>query len=236
MDYTLFVALGFFASIISAIFGFGTALFVLAIGSHILPVKETIALATVLFTASVLAKTWLFARHIDWKLVAIMVTASLPFAYLGASLLAVAPAPLIKKLLAAMVLIYLALSLFKLMPRWRIGTAGLIVGSTLYGFVSGLIGTGGLIKAILFKEMNIAKEAFVGAMAATSILANFAKLVAYAQTGILTREMAWPAVGLVAAALATSFIGRDVLRHFSVRQFEAGVQILLAVLTVGLLF
>src|SRR5690606_23051623 len=98
------------------------------------------------------------------------------------------------------------------------------------------IGTGGLIKAILFKEMNIAKEAFVGAMAATSILANFAKLVAYAQTGILTREMAWPAVGLVAAALATSFIGRDVLRHFSVRQFEAGVQILLAVLAVGLLF
>ena len=63
----LFVLLGCTASIISAVFGFGTALIVLAVGSHIIPVKDAIALGTVLFTASTVLKTVLFGKHIDWR-------------------------------------------------------------------------------------------------------------------------------------------------------------------------
>ena len=44
----LFAVLGFAASIISAVFGFGTALIVLAVGSHILPVKDAIALLSLI--------------------------------------------------------------------------------------------------------------------------------------------------------------------------------------------
>ena len=65
--YLAFICIGFGSALISAVSGFGTALIFLAIGSYLLPVKEAIALSTVLFLASTLTKSFVFGRHIDWK-------------------------------------------------------------------------------------------------------------------------------------------------------------------------
>ncbi len=223
------------AAIVSAVFGFGTALIVLAVGSHILPVKEAIVFGTVLFAASTIFKTLLFGKHFDWKVAGIMAVASLPFAYLGASLLSYVPDGVIRRILGIMILLYLVLTIFKLFPKIRIGTIGLVGGSVAYGFVSGLLGSGNLIKVIMFREMNITKEAFVGAMAATSVLANIAKLTAYIQSGLLSANHAWPIAGLVVAAILAVLLGRIFLRSISVPQFQIGVQVVLAVSAIGLI-
>ncbi|WP_338531882.1 sulfite exporter TauE/SafE family protein [Nitratireductor thuwali] len=222
-------------SLASAVFGFGTALLVLAIGSHVLPIKEVIVLATVLFAASTTTKTVLFGRQIEWKVVAIMAIASLPFAYLGAQALAVVPADHIKRLLGLMILIYIVLTACKLLPSFRIGTAGLLVGSALYGFISGFLGSGNLVKVVIFRELKFTKEAFVGAMAATSVLSNFAKLASYWQTGLLTAEMVWPALALVVSAIVAAVIGQMILNKLNASAFETGVQVLLGVSAVTLL-
>lgn len=235
MDHILFVLIGFLGSFASAVFGFGTALLVLGIGSQILPVKDAIALATVLFTASTVTKSAIFARFIDWKMVAVMTLASLPFAYLGAQLLSVLPGDLIKKMLGGMILAYLVIRVSGLLPAFRVGRAGLLGGSALYGFVSGLLGSGNLVKVILFREMNITKEAFVGAMAATSIMANLAKLVSYWQTGLLRGDMVWPGLALVICAVVTSLIGRRILRKMNAGVFETGVQVVSVLAALALL-
>jgi uncharacterized membrane protein YfcA len=236
IEYLLFVLLGFSASIISAVFGFGTALIVLAVGSHILPIKEAIALGTVLFFASTTFKSLLFSKHIEWRVAGIMAFTSLPFAYLGASLLADLPAGVLKRLLGAMILLYLVMSRFKLFPKFKIGTAGLIGGSAVYGFVSGLLGSGNLIKAIIFREMNITKEAFVGAMAATSVLSNTAKITAYTQSDLLHSGHALPVMGLVIGAIVAALVGQRILRNISVGGFEVGMQAVLAISAVALMF
>ena len=235
MDYVVFVAIGLIGSVASAVFGFGTALLVIAIGSHVIPVKEAIALGTVLFAASTVTKTALFGRHIDWKVVAIMAFGCLPFAYLGAVVLAVIPADFVKRLLGVMVLVYLALTLSGRLPRFKIGTAGLAFGSALYGFVSGLLGSGNLIKVIMFREMNITKEAFVGAMAATSVMSNIAKLVSYTQSGLLRADMTWPALALAASAVVAALLGKAILKKIKVETFELGVKILLGLAAAALL-
>lgn len=234
-EHLLFVLLGFVASIVSAVFGFGTALIVLAVGSHILPVKEAIVLGTVLFAASTIFKTVLFGKHIDWKIAGTMAFASLPFAYLGASLLFNVPAELLRRLLGAMILLYVVLTVFKLIPRFKIGTPGLICGSAAYGFVSGLLGSGNLIKAIIFREMNITKQAFVGAMAATSVLSNAAKISAYSASGLLSSNQTAPIVGLVLGAIAAVLIGQKILHMVSAAHFEKGIQVVLAVSAIALL-
>jgi len=85
--YIVFFAMVFIACMVSAVFDFGTALIVIVIGSHVLPIKEIIVLTTVLFIASTLTKSIVYGKHIDWKQTSIMSLASLPFAYLGASYL-----------------------------------------------------------------------------------------------------------------------------------------------------
>jgi uncharacterized membrane protein YfcA len=231
----LFILLGFFASLISAVFGFGTALLVLAIGSHILPVKETIALATVLFAASTITKTIVFGKHIDWRVAGYMALVSLPFAFAGASLMVHMPTDVLKRSLGAMIMLYIIFTRCKYIPAVKIGTIGLIVGSASYGFVSGLLGSGSIIKAVIFREMSISKEAFVGVMAATSVLSNLAKLTAYTKSDLLGRELAVEIVGLVTAAMLAVFIGRRILRGMNAFQFEAGLQVILFISAVGLL-
>ena len=165
-----------------------------------------------------------------------MSIASLPFAYLGAMLLTHVPAQLLKRLLGIMVLIYIVMTYYKLFPKVRIGTLGLIFGSASYGFLSGLLGSGNLIKAILFKEIKLTKEAFVGALAATSVLSNLAKLTAYTKSGLLTTNLLWPVLGLVISGTMAVFLGRYILRDITVTQFERSVQVVLAVSAIGLLF
>lgn len=235
VEYSAFVLLGFFASLISSVFGFGTALVVLAIGAHILPIKEAIALATVLFAVSTITKTLLFNRYINWKIVGIMSVSSLPFAYLGAVFLGELQPERLKQLLGLMLLLYIALSRLNKLPSFNVGTSTLIMGSAAYGFVSGLLGSGNIIKVVIFREIKIEKQAFVGAMAATSVLANLAKLSAYTQINLLTKDLYFPIIGLSIASFLAALTGKYLLKKLSSSQFSTGVQVILAMSAVALL-
>jgi len=231
----VFVLLGLTASIVSAVFGFGTALIVLALGSYLLPIKTAIVLATVLFAVSTITKSVLFARHINWKITGIMAITSLPFAYLGAQFLDDLPSEYLKRLLGLMILSYLAVTLFKLLPKFSMGIKGLLAGSAAYGFISGLLGSGNVVKAIMFREMSIDKEAFVGAMAATSVFSNIAKLSAYYHSELLTSKLIWPMVWLAIAAFSAALLGKFLLQKVNSNQFAYGVQVVLAISAIGLL-
>lgn len=236
LEYGLFVLLALISSLISAVFGLGTALFVIAIGSYLLPVKEAIALATILFTAGTSIRTIVYWKHIDWRLTLVMTVFSVPCAYLGASLLAVTPTDLLKKLLGSMALFYVATSFFGWTPKIHIGRLGIAVGSASYGFVSGLLGTGNIIKAMIFDHMGFRKEAFVGVMAATSVLANFAKVASYARNGLITEDHMLTSVGLIVSIVTVTVAGRNLLQRVSAEHFRYGMLSILTIVAVGLFF
>ena len=235
----LFICFGFFASLVSAVFGFGTALLMLAVGSYILPVKEAIALATVLFCTSTISKTLLFRQHIDWRLAATMAITGLPFSYIGASLVAHLPTELLKCSLGLMILLYIVVSKFKapasVKPITMFSTLGLLAGSALYGMLSGLLGSGNIIKVVFFREMKLSRECFVGTMAATAVPGNVAKLTAYTKAGLLNRDHLPTVIGLIASALLAAMAGRELLHSISAKYFESGVRLLLIVSAFGLL-
>ncbi|NKB78147.1 MAG: TSUP family transporter [Gammaproteobacteria bacterium] len=235
ITYLLFILLGFGSALVSAVFGFGTALILLSLGSYLLPIKETIALATVLFIASTVTKTVVFGKHIDWKLVGIMSVISVPFAYIGAELLYDLPGELLKRCLGGTILVYLLLERYQWFPRVKVGTTGIVLGSAAYGFMSGLLGSGNIVKVMIFREMKISKESFIGAMAATSVLTNVAKLNSYSTTDLLDVTQIWAMVGLVFSAVSAVFIGRLFLRKITVSQFQNGLQLVLFASAAGLL-
>ena len=235
LEYIAFVTLGFFATLSSAIFGFGTALIVLSIGAHILPIKETIALATVLFSASTMTKSVVFRKHINWKMVLIMSLSSLPFALLGALLMTAVPADLLQRLLGLMILFYVIFKSLRRLPAVSVTTPWLITASLSYGFISGLLGSGNLVKVVLFQQMQLSKEAFVGAMAATSVLANWVKIGAYSASGLFSDTLILPSVSLCIVAIISVLIGKHFLQKLSTTQFDVGIRITLTISAVGLL-
>ena len=208
----------------------------LAFGSFIFPIKETIALATVLFTVSTVSKSLLHRRQVDWNLVIRMTIVSTPFTFLGAYLMVYAPGELLKKLLAVMVLLYVVMVHFKLKPKIKLGVFGTLLGTGAYGFTSGLIGSGNLIKAILFSELGISKQAFVGAMAATAVVGNFVKLFTYAHAGLFNAGQTMLLLALIASAVVAAFLGKAVISSVTETRFKQGVQAILVIAALGLLF
>lgn len=236
IEHILFVCLGFGASLVSAMFGFGTALIVLSLGAYLLPVKESIALATVLFAASTSAKTILFYQVIQWKQAGVMIAASIPFAYFGALAFGYLPSDILRKLLGAMILVYLAVSLFGIVLRHKPNMIGLFWGSAAYGFISGVLGSGNIVKVVIFRGFNYPKEAFVGMMAVTSVLANFVKIAVFHKSGAFYVGQIEVILLLIMAAAVAAFIGRFYLRRMSTRQFDVGLNTVLGLSAIGLFF
>lgn len=241
--YALFALIGFASTLLSSVFGFGSALLVLSIGPYLLPVHEVIALSAILFAASTISKTIVFRHTLDWSLVLIIAVGSLPFAYLGGMLLPHVSQPLLQIALGLLILVSLALkhpSVARCLKTRDSSAAGasrlkLTLIAAGYGIVSGLVGSGSVIKALFFRRMQLAKETFVGTMAATSVLASIGKITAYAQSGLLHSQLIWPALAMLVAALAAILIGRAVLLRIENRWFDTGVTVLMAVAATGLL-
>jgi uncharacterized membrane protein YfcA len=116
------------------------------------------------------------------------------------------------------------------------GKIYLIAIAACYGFTSGLVGSGSVIKALFFRRLELSKEAFVGTMAATSVVATIGKIGAYTQTGLLHSGLRTPMLALIIVAITAVLIGRVTLRKIDSAVFTHGVTVLLIVAGIGLLF
>lgn len=235
IEYIAFVLLAFASSLVSAVFGLGTALLLLSLGALVLPIKEAIALATLMFLVAGITKTLLFRGDIDWRVAAWVTIGSLPFAYIGAGLVDTVPAELLKKMLGIMLLCYLLVNFSGWQLALKKQRSGLFAGACLYGFLSGLLGSGNIIKAILFRGMSLDKEAFVGIMAATSVLTNIAKLIAYSKDGLIGEQHIYVIPALIISAVSAALVGRYLLQKISIHSFQHGVSVVLACAAISLL-
>lgn len=233
--HLLFVVLAAAGSLISAVFGFGTAIILLAGGALFLPVPECIALSTIIFAANTLNKSWIHRHHIDWRLTIQMSLVSLPFAWAGAELMVEVPVDWLRRGLAAIVILHILLQFLKARPAFTPSLSAVIGISGLYGFLSGLIGTGNIIKALFLDRAGFERQSFVGVMAATSVLANAGKLFSYSQSGLFGPQHLMPALALLAVSVITTLAGRHLLTRISGSQFKVGLRLILLVVAVSLL-
>ncbi|WP_020591178.1 sulfite exporter TauE/SafE family protein [Kiloniella laminariae] len=236
MEYVYFLAIAFFGSMISAIFGLGSGFFVLSFGALLLPLKDCIALTTVLFTAATLTKAVLYRKEIDWKLALTIALASIPFAWLGAETLArIDPEPL-KPLLAGFIIFSVALTLTGYRMSLPTNLSTTLTVSALYGFISGFLSSGNPVKAIAMEKMGFERQAFIGVMAATGIGVNLTKITSYAGNGILHKGHLTIGLALFSIAIITAILGKHLVMKIPGEQHKKGLSLILLVAAGALLF
>lgn len=236
MSHVIYVAIAFVAACVSSVFGLGGAPLLLTFGALVLPIRETIGLATIMFTASSIAKAILYHGDLDWRLCAIFTVGSVPFAIVGAHLMVVTSPELLQRLLAAVVVAYVVSDTFGRVSLPQPRTPIWFVSAAVYGFLSGLIGTGQVVKVILLSAARLRKQAFVGTMAATGLISNIAQMSTYIRAEILTDRHVGIGVVLCLAAVAAALMGRLVLRELQVEAFERGARFVLIIAAVALWF
>jgi uncharacterized membrane protein YfcA len=226
MAYVLICATSLFVAALTLFSGFGLGTILMPVFALFFPVDIAIAATAVVHLANNLFKLALVGR---WANRAVVVRFAVPaamLAFIGAwLLLRLSQAePLVTyavasrtaeitpvKLVVAVVIAAMAvLELGERFQRVALGVRWLPAGGALSGFLGGLSGHQGALRAAFLLKTGLNRDAFIGTSVASAVIVDLARLTVYG-IGFFTASFATvgerDVFGLVAAAMVCAFVG-----------------------------
>ena len=228
--------ISFLAGAISAVAGFGigsilTPLLGLGIG-----VKLAVAAAAVPHFAGNALRLWTLRDRIDKSVLKTFGLMSAAGALLGAILHAIAAAPALKIVMAVILIAAGALGVLGWMERLRLGRRGAWVAGGVSGFLGGLVGNQGGIRAAAMLALNVRKEVFVATAVAIALVVDGARLPVYAFSVGPQLVGMWPLLlTSTAGVILGTLFGKVLLGRVPESAFRRVVSALLIALGVALL-
>lgn len=203
-----FYSIVLLTSVFSSALGTGMSFVLLPLAALQFGAKESVGILSIYFLFQNVNKIAIYRKHIDWKIAVRVICWSMPGVLIGSLALSYVPVDVFKKILACLILLYLANDIFKLIPRKHAPDRMLPGLSLVYGFLSGLIGSGNLIKGPLFASLGLLKETYVGTYALTSLFMNVPKIITYYATGIIDGSAFVKSIPFLILSILGTYIGK----------------------------
>lgn len=219
------------AAMFNAAFSAGGALIVLAVTSTVLPVQAIVPIHSTLLIGSTVSRVILFWPHIDWKLVFPFWAGALAGAWLGARIYIELPAAIIATAISIVMLVAIWIPGIPWRPRIR--HPWVIVGF-LHSLLSTLFAYGALLHAVIL-HTQLRRQQIVATLGGCLLGMSIFKIAGYAFFGFDYR----PYFGMIAAAVAVSFvgtaIGKRIVDRLPEKRFRLIFQVLVTVTALRLL-
>jgi uncharacterized protein len=219
------VALSAVTSFISAAFGLGGGMVLLAVIATILPAAALVPVHGVVQVGSNISRAAVMARHIHLPVLLPMTLGGSAGAIIGGLIAVRLPDWLL----------FAAVGTFVLWSAWSKGSVGLgratlVLGGAVSGFLTMFIGGTGPFVAAVIKTLNLDRMSHVGTQAACMVFQHGLKIAVF---GVLGFNYL-PYLPLVAAMIVTGFlgtlVGRRVLHGMGDNRFRIALTILLTFL------
>ncbi len=235
LSYIVFIAIAFFAAIVSSTVGFGAALIILSFSTFLLDYKILVGIVTVYFIANNIFKLIFFGKHIKWKIAGWILLGSLPLVILGSFLLIQVSAEILKRILGLIILFYVINYQFDFFKKHKPKIYQMPLIGAIYGFFSGMVGVGDPIKAALLNQIGLVKQEFIATMAIIAFIQNIFKISIYSKFQLVTLND-WPIIlGLIIASFCGIYIGRNIVKKISPNLFRKLVLLMLTIVAIKLL-
>jgi len=231
----LFYGIVLLTSVLSASIGVGSFILI-PLAALVFGAKASIGIITLYFLFQNINKIVVFREHINWNIAFKMVAWSIPGAIAGSFALAYISADLFEKILAIFILAYLANDVFEFIPKKHYQVSAIPILGVLYGFMSGLIGSGNLVKGPLLTSIGLLKESYIGTYAVTSFFVNVPKIMVYLFMSIIVGATFREAIPFLVISIIGTYIGKHFLTKISHNTFYYAVNIVFALSAVALLF
>jgi uncharacterized membrane protein YfcA len=228
--------LAFVAGATSAVAGFGigsilTPLLALAIGA-----KLAVAAAAVPHFLGNAVRLWTLRDRVDKDVIKTFGLMSAAGALAGALLHAWTAVSALKIAMAVILIIAGALGVFGLIDRVRMGRKGAWTAGAVSGFLGGLVGNQGGIRAAAMLALDVRKEVFVATAVAIALVVDGARMPVYAFS--VGRELLahWPIVATACGGvLLGTLTGKTLLGWIPETKFRRIVSGLLVALGIAIL-
>ena len=222
----LFFFIALFSEIVGTVAGFGSSVFFVPLAGFFFDFHTVLALTSLLHIFSNAAKLVLFGRHVQWRLLFLLGIPSICCVIVGALLstkLQFKYTELILGLfLIAFSVFFFCRPLIKVAPN----PLNAVTAGGIAGFLAGVIGTGGAIRALALAAFDLEKNVFVATSAAIDSGVDFSRMIVYLRAHYLGPAFYWYVPGLLLVAFIGSYVGKIALNKLKQKNFRKIVLVL----------
>ena len=222
----------FFSAALTAAFGIGGGLLLLAIMSAIFPAAAVIPIHGVAQFGANLSRFWFQLRDTLWPIVGWFSAGSLIGAAVGGQIAVALPPALLK----AGVAIFILWSVWGLKPQaFTAGARIFFSTGAVAAFLSMFFGATGPIAAAVIGSANLDKLQTSATLAACMFIQHGIKILTFGLLGFAYGEWLPVIAAILACGFAGSFVGTRLLRRMNEKTFRSGFKKLLTVFAIYLL-
>jgi len=227
------ILLSFFSSGLTAAMGAGGGALLLAVMAQILPIKAVIPVHGVVQLGSAVGRVSVLWRYIHWKMVAAFLTGSLMGVAIGGQIVLSLPKALLQFILG----------MFILYAAWGPKLTGFIrrnfgfgVGGMVTTFLSLFVGAMGPIVTALVKSFPLSPQGIVGTASAAIMIQHGLKVLTFGIIGFAFGDYLALICGMIISGFLGTLVGRQFLMNVSPEKFKRGLNVILSLLAIRLLF
>jgi hypothetical protein len=197
--------------------------------------KAGIGIITLFFVCQNVSKMVFFKGHADLPIAKKIILWSLPGVFAGALLLGELPEKLFEKILAVSILVFIANDIHHFI-RKKVRHTSIPFISVLYGFFSGLLGSGNLVKGPMLISLGLTKETYIATSALTAFFMNLPKVGIFLWNGIIDQKILILSLPFLLISIIGTWLGRHMLSKINHNAFYYIMTGVFAITALVLLF
>jgi uncharacterized membrane protein YfcA len=232
---TLLVASGaaYVLAVLSAVASFGGGVLLLPVFTTLFGLRVAVPVLTLAQISSNASRVVFNRDDLQWRPNVRFCLGAVPFAVVGALLLASAPLAPLQRVLGVFLIAVVVWRRVKPHPRPP-GDAAFVAVGAASGLGSALLGSVGPLTAPFFLAKGLRRSAYIGTEAVCALAMHLTKTAAYGATDLLDPRVLLLGLALTPATLLGAWTGKKLVGRISDRVFVALVEI--GLLAAGLLF
>ena len=233
VENILFLIISYLAAVAATLAGFGSSTLLIPVAIHFMDIKTAVFIVAIFHLFNNLFKIRIFKKSIDFNTFLLFGFPSIILAFTGAMLISYLPVNIIKKILAAFLIVYSIYSLIK--PKFALKKSRInaVVGGGLSGLLAGLMGLGGAIRSSFLIAFNFPKEVYVATSAMIAVVIDLTRIPTYLFTKTVQESFYYILIPfLIGSAYLGVKTGKILLKRIKQDTFRRIVAI--AILLVGI--
>ena len=220
LSYTLVLAIGMVAGLVSGIVGTGATIILLPVLALVFGPKSAIPIMAIVALMSNFAKITSWWREIDWRATAAYAVGGIPGAALGARTMLSLPPRLVDIALGTFFLVMIPGRRWLAARNYTVGLPLLAIGGLAIGFLTGIVVSTGPITVPVFSAYGLVKGAFIATEAASSLAMYISKAITFRTFGALPTDMIVKGLITGSSVMAGTYLAKRLVERVSLVTFQ----------------
>lgn len=216
----ILIVIGFFSEVVGTMAGFGSSTIFLPLASYFVDFKTALVLVAIFHLFGNIGRITFFRHGIDKRVVLFFGVPSFLLSLLGATLVGGLSQELLKLILGIFLISLSVTFLSRPKLSFPANSKSLVLGGGISGFIVGLVGTGGALRATFLTGLKLDKEKYIATAAVIALGSDATRIPSYLASGFLTQQYYYLIPILFGIAIGGSFVGRKIVNKIDQEKFK----------------